>query len=318
MGIRNLNNVIRKHCNSTLLEWPMARLSGKTIVVDVLSYLYQFKSDDSLIGNTYILIMLFRKYSIDALYIFDGLASSAKKKCQLERFMKKKSAEDKCRELENQIATPIDICKQRCLSIQLANEKKKCVRLTKLDKHSVMQLMDACGVSYLIADGEADAMCVKLVETGKAFACLSEDMDMIAYGCPKVLRCLNLMTSSLMLYDTKEILRSMNITVRELTDACIISGTDYNREMLSTYKVFQLLMEFKNTVHNSCFAEWIENEKIIDMVQYQTLISTRKCFNTDSYALNLEYESCNKPVDTDKLAEILTTNDFIIPNGTML
>jgi len=51
--------------------------------------------------------------------------------------------------------------------------------------------MIAYGVSYIDADGEADQLCASLVLKNKVYACLSEDMDLFVYGCPRVLRYLS-------------------------------------------------------------------------------------------------------------------------------
>ena len=44
------------------------------------------------------------------------------------------------------------------------------------------------GIAYYESEGESDYVCAKMVKQKIAFACMSEDMDMFVYGCPKVLR----------------------------------------------------------------------------------------------------------------------------------
>ena len=57
------------------------------------------------------------------------------------------------------------------------------------------------GISYYQAKGEADKLCAKLVNKNKVFACLSEDMDLFVYGCPKVLRYISLLNKNVIMYD---------------------------------------------------------------------------------------------------------------------
>ena len=66
--------------------------------------------------------------------------------------------------------------------------KKKFIRITPIHIEKIKNLMDSYGVSYCTAEGEADELCVKMVQKNKAYACLSEDMDMFVYGCNRVLR----------------------------------------------------------------------------------------------------------------------------------
>ena len=55
----------------------------------------------------------------------------------------------------------------------------------------------------------------------------SEDMDLFLYGCPKVYRYLSLANSTLILYNTENILQILNCTIEEFKLICILSGTDY-------------------------------------------------------------------------------------------
>ena len=52
------------------------------------------------------------------------------------------------------------------------------IRLKYNDIINVRDLLDAFGVYYIEATGEADEMCAKLVIKKYAYACLSEDMDL--------------------------------------------------------------------------------------------------------------------------------------------
>ena len=77
-----------------------------------------------------------------------------------------------------------------------------------------------------------------LVIKKKAWACLSEDMDMFVYGCPRVLRYLSLMNRTVVLYNTQGILEILDISQKELREVCVLSGTDYNSNTLNLYKIF--------------------------------------------------------------------------------
>ena len=59
------------------------------------------------------------------------------------------------------------------------------VKITKRDINAVKQLLDAYGIMHREATGEADELCAALVINKVAYACLSEDTDMFAYGCPR-------------------------------------------------------------------------------------------------------------------------------------
>ena len=77
----------------------------------------------------------------------------------------------------------------------------------------------------------ADQLCASLVLKNKVYACLSEDMDLFVYGCPRVLRYLSLLNLTvIMYYNTKDILNILDMSMRDFREICIVSVTDYNNE----------------------------------------------------------------------------------------
>lgn len=74
-------------------------------------------------------------------------------------------------------------------------------------------LLQAYGVTYFEAPGEADILCAKLVTNNLVYACLSEDTDMFVYGCGRVLRYLSLTLSNVVIYDLNHILKTLNLNM---------------------------------------------------------------------------------------------------------
>ena len=73
--------------------------------------------------------------------------------------------------------------------------------------------MNAFGVTYIEAKGEADQLCAKLVIKRYAYACLSEDMDLFVYGCPRVIRYLSLINETVIIYYLDNILNDLDLTL---------------------------------------------------------------------------------------------------------
>ena len=71
-------------------------------------------------------------------------------------------------------------------------------------------------------------MCVELVLNGTAWACLSDDMDMLVYGCPRVLRHLSLLECTVLYYDLEKILFELDMDLTTFRQIMVLSGTDYN------------------------------------------------------------------------------------------
>ena len=83
-------------------------------------------------------------------------------------------------------------------------------------------------MEYRAAEAEADTVCAQLMRDGKAWGCMSNDMDMFAYGCLYILRDLNVDTHTVIYYNMKLILRELKLSMKLFREVVILSGTDYN------------------------------------------------------------------------------------------
>jgi hypothetical protein len=110
----------------------------------------------------------------------------------------------------------------------LCGLRKRCIRVHRCEISSVKRLMRAFNMRYIEADGEADVMCAQIVKIGLAQACMSDDMDMFLFGCPRVLRHVNLISGTWVEYDLNQILSRLDVSISGFREICILSGTDYN------------------------------------------------------------------------------------------
>ena len=72
MGPRGLNKFLRSHNPSGIRQIGLNQLAGKKIVIDVSIYLYRFNVNNELFENFYNMLILFKKYKIIPLFVFDG------------------------------------------------------------------------------------------------------------------------------------------------------------------------------------------------------------------------------------------------------
>ena len=89
--------------------------------------------------------------------------------------------------------------------------------------------MDDSGVKWIDAPGEADELCAHFMHTEQVHACLSEDMDMFAYGCCRVLRHFSLVKHNVLFYDLEQILlNSLKMVVHILVYVLVLIGLVQN------------------------------------------------------------------------------------------
>ena len=226
MGIKHLNQFVHRECPGAIKTVTFADLSGKTVVVDASIYMYRFVADQALLENMYSMITRFQMHDIVPVFIFDGKPPDEKRHLLNRRTRLKRIAEIQY----NRLKTSLDMsCSPRSHNDEhlLKTMKRRFIRLHDADFERVKSLMQALGVNYIVAPGEADAMCAQMVLKRKAYACLSDDTDMFVYGCPRVLRHINLFDETMTLYSMNQILIVLGISMTEFRQICVVSGTDY-------------------------------------------------------------------------------------------
>ena len=316
MGIKHLNRFLREYCPKSIEQMHLNQLRGQKIAVDTSIYLYRFSGDDALIENMYLMISTFRHYDIKPIFIFDGKPPEEKYEAIKERKQQKNIAEEKYNLLKSTLTNATN---EERIYIQNNMDilKKKFIRIHHNDKLAVKELLEAYGISYLDAPGEADVLCAKLVIKGKVFACLSEDMDMFVYGCSRVLRYLSLTSRTVFMYNFKGILKELDLTKEEFREICVVSGTDYNSQTStsnSLYVTLKYFNKFKKSKTNDCdFYTWLDtNTKYVDDIC--ALYNIYHMFDVRHFEYLKKYEKykiMNGPINKPRLEEILEKDGFL-------
>jgi flap endonuclease-1 len=321
MGIKNLNSFLRDNCPESIKCTSLTDLAGKKIAVDISIYVYKYAGDNSLVENIYLMLATFRYYNIIPIFIFDGKPPAEKKELLQKRRADKKEAENEYNQLKNALesADAIDDDKKEEIVTSMDALKKKFVYVNRDQLEKVKEMIRAYGMTYYDAPGEADELCAMLVAKKKAWACLSEDMDMFVYGCRRVLRYLSLLNHNVVLYDTKSILQELGITLKEFREICVLSGTDYNvaneadHNLVKTLKLFK---KYHKTKKTKDFYDWLlENADYIqDRYELDNIV---KMFDLsfNQHSVNLKAFDKIKIVNTqirrEAIRPILEEDGFI-------
>jgi flap endonuclease-1 len=353
MGIRALNKFLQAKCRSSIKSIPLSELSGKKIAVDISIYLYKYISENALLENLYLMISIFRENNIIPIFIFDGKPPVEKNDTIATRKKNKMDAREEYYRLKlliesmktgedievvQDVATHMneeDAQKQNeinDISHTMEQLKKKFISIKYDDIQNVKTLLQAYGVTYFEAPGEADILCAKLVTNNVVYACLSEDTDMFVYGCRRVLRYLSLTLSNVVIYDLNHILKSLNITSDVFKKICILYGCDYSDESgdelktktLNIFHAFQLFKKYremtKETENQNIganvvdFYDWIIKEKIHSSNYIDKINKNMKLFEIDE-TKNLELydhiKILNGPINKKLLIETMKKENFI-------
>jgi len=192
MGIKNLNRFLKENCTKkSIRKIQLTQLECKTVVIDTSIYMYRYSAENALMENMYMLVSLLLAYNITPLFVFDGKPPPEKRELLRLRRLEKKKAEHKYMELMDEYNSKdgqISSTEKENMLQELSLLKQQFIRVTDDDIQKVKGLLSAYGVMYYESTNEADEVCAYMVRSGKAWACLSDDMDMFVYGCTRVLR----------------------------------------------------------------------------------------------------------------------------------
>ncbi len=270
MGIKQLLKFIKTKCPNSSKRIHISELSGKRIVIDTSIYMYKFKMNGELFDNFYLFCMLLLEKSILPVFVFDGPKSFYKRHTLETRHKNKVQAMEKIKSAEN-------TNKQIYKSI-----KNKAMRITLDDIKVVKELLNTLGIMYIDAPYEADEICAKLVLEKKVYACLSDDTDMFAYGCSKILTNIDLFQETVTLYSMSQILRNLRISQTTFREMCILSGTDYNKSYGSMQLHYQRYQDYKKNKIKKGYLQWLFDTGYINGIIYLSKIYLKY----DLYASN--------------------------------
>lgn len=249
MGVRFLNTLIKRKAPSALKYVSLSQYSGNTIVIDTSIYIHKYLASNSLMESMYFMISQFKYLNITPVFIFDGVAPAEKKGVLNARASVRENALEQYNRLDTllhkseivgAIAEPatsstasaaysVD-CGCECpeqIRRRMQSLKRRFMRISNFELNELKRLMREFGVQYIESDGESDLLCAYLVKCGFAQVCMSDDMDLFLYGCPVVLRHVNIWHSTGVEYTLDTILRDMAVSLHGFQMVCILSGTDY-------------------------------------------------------------------------------------------
>jgi flap endonuclease-1 len=320
MGIKLLNRFLKNNVKDSMKLISIKELSGKKIAIDISIYMYKYATEGSLIENIYLMLAIFRYYNIIPIFIFDGKPPLEKKEVLIKRSEEKKEAEEEFNNIKNILknSSNMDSDEKQELVNNMDLLKKKFIRISKNDIQNVKQIIRAYGATYYDAPCEADELCAMLTIKEKVWACLSEDMDMFVYGCPRVIRYFSLIKHTVVLYDMKEILVKLNLNQQELREICVLSGTDYNinnENSCNIYTTFKYFKNYKNENSSDDFYNWLI--KTTDYIKdYELLKKINTMFDINDHCNIKLFENIkivNGPIMKNNLIGILKTHGFIFP-----
>ena len=271
MGVKMLN-VFLKSNNLIQRRKSLNELRGKKIVIDTNNYIYEYMSTGNIVNGFIKMCEIFLKYNIIPLFIFDGKPTKEK----TDELKKRKKEREESKKIYN-----------KNIKFLSKNRKKelmrKIVKVTKNETYIVKSILNYYNMKFLDAPNESDELCCKLVEINKIYGCLSNDMDMLVYGCNYVFRNLDLSKEIVDVYNMKKILYTLNMNLDSFKYMCLYSNNYDN--IFKTYKYYN---DYSNlNENNGTFLEYLQYNKSIPNDEFINIENNYKFYNLkNSIVLN--------------------------------
>lgn len=245
MGIKGLLPFLKKKFSGVFENVSFAEFSGKSIAVDTSLYMYKFKAKygDRWQHSLKHFIETFQRYHIKLVFVYEGQSPPEKRIEKLKRREKRNKIENRIRELENAIALyhqgkivtlPITTPLHEDINFyiqKLEKLKSQIVSVRSTDFDEARFICNQMNIVYYNAEMEAETKCIELHRKGIVDAVLSEDSDVLAYGCGIALLHANMSGHTFSMIKFSKLLDSLQLTSNEFIDFCILCGTDYNRSI---------------------------------------------------------------------------------------
>lgn len=136
--------------------------------------------------------------------------------------------------------------KNRIVSLQRQSR-----RPTKEAVADCKRILELLGIPYVQAPGESDITLSELIQNGSIDMVMSEDTDMLPYGCHTFVTGLKEFDDTIVEYRLEEVLQKLDLTREQFIDVCILCGCDYAEKIfkIGVKKGFDLIKQHK-TIEN--------------------------------------------------------------------
>lgn len=256
MGVENLMNFVKLATKQTQIE--DIGLPNSEAAVDVSHWIYKASYSipealyhrnnvnqiySAIINYIDTYVKLLKHHNVQLTFVFDGMKLPAKEVTHRERSARKEEA--------RRLA-------QKFLAANKPQEaRKQMLKCIDVKFDIVQQVIIYCQreeIKYIVAPYEADAQLAYLNNNDHCEFIITEDSDLILYGCKKIIYKLDRDTGRCVLYERSRLGRCLQtreeLEFEKFRRICIMSGCDYLKNIpsvgLQTAKKFFLMTKQNN------------------------------------------------------------------------
>lgn len=217
MGITGFYKFVAKHAPGVIRTIKIDELRGTVVAIDASLAIYQWYAvgqAQNIMHNgkvsNHIQGMFLRttyliEHGITPIYVFDG--------------------------------APLD-SKQLTLMARRAHQR---VNIHHGAFDECKELLTLMGVSYLVAEADAEAKCAQLTMDGYCDYVMSRDSDSLVFGARGLIKDINLTNHRAEIIMLDELLSKLSLTMEQFIDLCILIGSDYNQSIMGPARALKAI-----------------------------------------------------------------------------
>ena len=303
MGIRGLNNLIKKYSQDAETIMDIKEYSGCIFAIDCSILLYKFKyaskAENSHLVGIVNRIKYYMSNSILPVFVFDGNPPDAKRNTIQKRHDSKERLYvriEELRTLENNCETEED---KKVYSDEIIKLSSQIIRIKKSHITECKELLEKSGIPYCTAPADAEKYCAFLQKNGLVDYTVTDDTDALTFGCNKIIKT---SINKIIQIDTRKVLENFGMTTEMFVDFCILSGCDYSDTIASIGPVtsFNIIKQHKS-IDNYIESLAVKPERF----DFET---ARKIFTDFEYAIPEKFKI--NTYDKKELLKFLEDNNF--------
>lgn len=299
MGIKGLNNIIKRYSPDSITINPISSYKGSKIAVDCSILIYKFRYFSN-IDNSHIIGFINRiKYYIGndilPVFIFDGLPIEEKQSTIQKRKNQKHRLYEKIEKLRDIV--PEDNNHLNSINLEIEKISSQIIKIKKEHIDDIKLLLNYCGIPWFLAPNDAEKFCAFLQINNLVDYTVSDDSDALTFGCERVLK--TNISKGITELNLAKMLGDFNMSYDTFVDFCILSGCDYCESIskIGPITSYNLLSKHKNL--EETFSKHLFKEDVNDYIKI------RNIFKNFDYEMPLESEIVLKKSDKIELMNFL-------------
>lgn len=307
MGIKNLFKFLESYPD-LVKKVHISKYKNKKVAIDISILVYQIVISIRNSGTDFVnkkgelvshILGIFNKtisfleQNILPIYVFDGKPPEIKHKLLKSRKVSKQKAFEKMEKATN--------------NKEKIKYFKRCVTITRKHMENCKKLLDLMGIPYINAPEEADSQCAFLAKNGLVDAVATEDMDILTFGSPCILRNFSVKKKYILELNIDDILKKLSISKEQFINLCIFFGCDYCPKIYGLTKTE--LLNYTKTISVDVFLE--KMKKLNNKLSYDNYLKVFDYFTNPKITnVNKTDLILKKPKFNELLNFLVNDNGF--------